>query len=613
VETSNSTQRPGRAFSLKFFIFFAFLFLILLLFYYQSLLFSSQQQLESQKKALFIHEMEDFKFHLAGHLKEAQENPAYLPLLGEKAKLRITLFNKSSLVVSDSSGKLKRGDPLDSIPDSSELPEGFWRGEAGYRSYKKNQQEAEIYFSLLAGSGDPSAGTQASSLNALQPIGIRMIREREIPKEREAGIYLFFIKLFGAVGLFTLGVAVYRYFRQWLENESRLASGEIKDTNPVLYTFQGLIQELKAKEQELEKLKNQAENRAVQSETFQEAILRSVSSGVITFNKDKTMTSFNESAEKIFGIPRQETIGKSCLEVFGEGSKILALLTKALLENETISRAEFEISRGKSGERIWIGVSSSFLRDQQGDLLGTTFIFTDLTEVKMLQEQVELQKRLTVLGEMSAGIAHEFRNFMGTILGYVRLLGKRIEKDHPDHQMIEAVIAELKSMDHLIHELLNFGRRTPVNKAKVLLEPFFSKLISQILSQYPGILPRVTCKIADPLLAVDADEILIRQAFMNIIQNGLEAMPAGGSLAVRAGASPLEKNAMVLIEIEDTGGGIAADHLEKIFVPFFTRKEKGTGLGLAIVHKIILSHGGRIRVESEEGKGALFKIYLPAG
>ncbi len=613
METINSTQRPGSGFSLKFFIFFALLFLILLVFHYQSLLFSSQQQIANQKKALFIHEMEDFKSHLAGHLKEAQENPAYLPLLGEKTKLRITLFDQASLVVLDSSGKLKSGDPLDAIPGSSELPKGLWKGEAEYRSYKKNQQEEEIYFSLLAGSGDPSAEPQAPSLDAPPPIGIRMIQEREIPEDREAGIYLFFIKLFGAVGLFALGVAVYRYVGKWLENESLLASGEIQDTNPVLYTFQGLIQELKAKEQELEKLKNQAENRAVQSETFQEAILRSVSSGVITFNNDKTMTSFNESAEKIFGISRQEAIGKSCLEVFGEGSKILALLTKALLENETISRAEFEMIRGKSGEKIWIGVSSSFLRDQQGDLLGTTFIFTDLTEVKMLQDQVELQKRMTVLGEMSAGIAHEFRNFMGTILGYVRLLEKRIEKDHSDHQMIEAVITELKSMDHLIHELLSFARRTPINKTKVLLEPFFSKLVPQILSQYPGVLPRVTCKVADPLLAVDADEILIRQAFMNLIQNGLEAMPAGGSLAIRAGASPLEKNAMVLIEIEDTGGGIAADHLEKIFVPFFTRKEKGTGLGLPIVHKIILSHGGRIRVESEEGKGALFKIYLPAG
>ncbi len=557
--------------------------------------------------------MEGLKTDLAGNLKEVQENPAYLFLLGEQGKLRITLFNEAFLVVADSSGKLKRGDPLDFIRDSSELPKGLWKGEAGYRSYKKHQQDTEIYFCLLAGSGDPAIGPPVPSLNALQPIGIRMIREREVPKDRDTGIYLFFIKLIGAVGLFTLGVAVYRYFRQWLENESHLATGGIKDTNPVLYTFQGLIQELKVKEQELEKLKNLAENRAVQSETFQEDILRSVSSGVITFNKNKTMTSFNDAAEKIFGIPRQKAIGKSCLEVFGPGSKILELLTKTLSENETISRGEFEMSRGKSGDKIWIGVSSSFLRDQQGELLGTTFIFTDLTEVKQLHEQVELQKRLTVLGEMSAGIAHEFRNFMGTILGYVRLLGKRIEKDHPDQQMVDAIIAELKSMDHLIHELLNFGKRMPVNKAKVLLEPFFSKLISQILSQYSGIAPRVTCKIADPLLAVAADEILIRQAFKNVIQNGFEAMPAGGSLVIRAGANPLEKNAMVLIEIEDTGSGIAADHLEKIFVPFFTLKEKGTGLGLAIVHKIILSHGGRIRVESEEGKGTLLKIYLPAG
>jgi signal transduction histidine kinase len=214
---------------------------------------------------------------------------------------------------------------------------------------------------------------------------------------------------------------------------------------------------------------------------------------------------------------------------------------------------------------------------------------------------------------MSAGIAHEFRNFMGTIFGYVRLLGKKVEKIPSDHQMVEAIIAELKAMDYLIQELLSFGKNTPVNKGKVLLEPFFSRLIPQISSLYKGVLPKIHCQISHPGISILADEILIRQAFMNLIQNAFEAMPEGGELTITAKVNLLEKNAMVLIRIEDTGRGIARDHLEKIFVPFFTRKEKGTGLGLAIVHKIILSHGGRIRVESEPGKGTLFQIYLPSG
>ncbi|MHB8483081.1 MAG: two-component system sensor histidine kinase NtrB [Nitrospiria bacterium] len=595
METPRSTQRLNIASSFKIFIFFLIIFFILLLFYDQSLLFSSRKQIDFQQKQLFLKEMADIKTDLLVHLKEAQEDPYYLYAIGSKTKLRITLFNKDAGVVRDSNGKIKSGEPLDSI---GVFPvKDIWNGETVFSTNEENQKEVVVYGDLLSPAG-------------LTPLGVRIIRERETPGNPEGEIYLFFLKLFGAVGLLTLGVTIFRYFKEIFKEES-VFEGKVQDTNPVLYTFQGLLQELKVKEHELEKLRIQAENRAVQSETFQEAILRSVSSGVITFNQNHVITSYNESAARIFGIPRQEAIGKPCSTVFGEENKIQELLNKTIRENETVTRAEFEMIKGKSQEKIWIGVSASFLTNPLGEFLGTTFIFTDITEIKALQEQVELQKRLTVLGEMSAGIAHEFRNFMGTIFGYVRLLGKKVEKNNPDLQMIEAIITELKSMDHLIHELLSFGKKTPINKGKVLLEPFFSRLISQTCSNYKGILPQIHCEISPPLLSIQADEILIRQAFVNLIQNAFEAMPEGGALTIKAIVNPLEKNSMVLIQIRDTGSGISKDHLEKIFVPFFTQKAKGTGLGLAIVHKIILSHGGRIRVESEEGKGTLFKIYLP--
>ncbi|MBI1821169.1 MAG: PAS domain S-box protein [Nitrospirae bacterium] len=595
METPRSAPRLNIASSFKIFIFFLTIFFVLLLLYDQSLLFSSRKQFDLQEKQLLLKEMADIKTDLLVHLKEAQEDPYYLYALGSKTKLRITLFNKDASVVRDSNGKIKSGEHLDSI---GVFPiTGLWKGEPVFSSNEENQKEVVVYGDLLSPAG-------------LTPLGIRIVQEREVAGSPEGETYLFFLKLFGAVGLFTLGLTVYRYLREIFKKES-FFEGTVQDTNPVLYTFQGLLQELKIKEHELEKLKEQAENRAVQSETFQEAILRSINSGVITFNKNQGITSYNESAARIFGIPRQEAIGKKCSEVFGTENKIQALLNQTIRENETIERAEFEMIKGKSQEKIWIGVSASFLTNPLGEFLGTTFIFTDITEIKALQEQVELQKRLTVLGEMSAGIAHEFRNFMGTIFGYVRLLGKKVEKTQPDHQMIEAIITELKSMDHLIHELLGFGKNTPVNKGKVLLEPFFSRLITQLSSQYKGVLPKISCDIANPSLAVSADEILIRQAFVNLIQNAFEAMPEGGVLSIKAGINPIEKNSMVLVQIKDTGTGISKDHLEKIFVPFFTQKAKGTGLGLAIVHKIILSHGGRIRVESEEGKGTLFKIYLP--
>jgi signal transduction histidine kinase len=178
--------------------------------------------------------------------------------------------------------------------------------------------------------------------------------------------------------------------------------------------------------------------------------------------------------------------------------------------------------------------------------------------------------------------------------------------------MVEAIVSELKAMDHLIHDLLSFGRKTPLNKGGVSAEPLLRKLVPQIIEGLDGIRPRVKMEFSDPPPVILGDEILLRQAFLNLIQNACDAMPGGGELTIEGRLLVLEKKATVLIQIEDTGIGIAKEHIEKIFVPFFTRKEKGTGLGLAIVHKIILSHGGRIRVESEPGKGTLFQIYLPS-
>jgi PAS domain S-box-containing protein len=600
VDSTPSTHRLRLSSSFKSFLLIGSIFLILLAFYDRELLKVYRNDLDLGKRDLLAVVMEKIKPILAEHSKEIQDDPYYLYTLGTKENIRITLFDRNKMVISDSAGILRKGALIDLSETDLQRWELLWKGEPAYGAHQEGDKRISVYFDLLP---------QASSA---PPHGVRLMKEASIAESSKGETMLFFLKLFGGVGLFTLGLILYRFLRELFHKESYLQDKEVKDSNPVMNAFQGLILELKEKELELEKLREQAETRADRIETFQEAILRSISSGVITFDEEKIITSFNDSAEKIFGIPNQAALGKTGAEVFGEESKMVIMLNKTIEEHGPIARAEMEVLKGVNQEKIWIGVSSSPLKGNEGEFLGTTFILTDITEIKVLQEQVELQKRLTVLGEMSAGIAHEFRNFMGTIFGYVRLLGKKVEKNPAENQMIEAIVTELKAMDHLIHELLSFGKKTPVNKGKVLLEPFFSRLMAQVSSRHRGALPEIRFEISDPHLSIHSDEILIRQAFLNLIQNAFEAMPEGGVLTLKAKMNPVEKNSMVLIQLQDSGTGIAKEHLEKIFVPFFTLKEKGTGLGLAIVHKIILSHGGRIRVESELGKGTLFQIYLPA-
>lgn len=444
------------------------------------------------------------------------------------------------------------------------------------------------------------------------------------------------LKLLGGIILI---VVVYTFVRSI--KTRRLEESFPRDgAGTMVETFQRLVRELKEKETELQGLKLRAEQRAADIENYNENILQSVASGVITFDRSRTITTFNPAAERVLGIRRDEVMGKTSESVFGKQSAIVRTLQEVFKRETVLSRQEFELQRpiakdrpvafsessseggGSSRaprvpERIWVGISTSLLRDGQGQIIGATFVFTDLTEIKRLQEQVELKRRLTVLGEMSAGIAHEFRNFMGTIMGFAKLISKRSAADDPRKAMVDAITREINAMNQLIEELLSFGRHAELSLSPVDLEALFQKIVPQLRSQGNGLVfPDLRIEIPSGVPLIRLDEILIRQAFTNLLQNSVEAMPEGGELRINVNLVEQDRTQRsgageVLIEVLDTGVGIPKDKQEKIFLPFFTLKEKGTGMGLALVHKIILSHNGRITVESAEGEGTTFRIHLP--
>ena len=389
--------------------------------------------------------------------------------------------------------------------------------------------------------------------------------------------------------------------------------GQPPETGVVIDAFHDVVRRLREKEQELERLRSAAEERAQEIESYNENILRSVSSGVITFNRDSVVTTFNDAAASILQLNREDVIGKTCTDVFGAQSVVARLLGRALDHGDIITREEFELEVPHGG-RIWVGVSTSLLKDRDGGLIGTTFVCTDLTEIKALQERVELRERMMVLGEMSAGIAHEFRNLMGTILGAGKLIARQLPTNSPTHESVRTITHVISDMDHLVTQLLNFARKTEPDLKPVALEPWLTRVVEQVVEQAPAPHPRVEVVCFPDLPAVRMDEVLMRQALSNLIQNALEAMPAGGELAVSAGVRALQgRRREVEVKVTDTGVGIPKDRLAKIFLPFFTMKTKGTGLGLALVHKIVLLHNGRIEVDSQEHKGTTFHVFLPVG
>lgn len=428
--------------------------------------------------------------------------------------------------------------------------------------------------------------------------------------------------------LLLLGYAVAQWVRSFPRDESLPQGGPVGSPGRrreafMVGTFAGLIQESKEKEQELARLRSQAEERARHVESYNENILRSVASGVLTVDRELRIASFNEAAERILGWGRAKVIGRRPADLFGADHPLTRIIAQTLERQEWVSRQELELD-GPTG-RVWVGMSTSLLHDQEGAMLGATVVFTDLTEIKRLQEQVELRRRLAELGEVSAGIAHEFRNYMGTIMGYARLVAKSLKPDDPTVKMALAINEELKAMNRLIDDLLNFGRHTELSVSPTDLAGLLTRSVAQMTARSAE--QRVTVSVDLPssngsggaggtaggsgtIPIVWVDEGLLYQALLNLYANALDAMPEGGAMTVRAriiGPRDVE------IVITDTGVGIAPEHLDRIFLPMFTTKQKGTGLGLALAHKIILSHGGRISVESKEGSGTTFRIVLPVG
>lgn len=368
----------------------------------------------------------------------------------------------------------------------------------------------------------------------------------------------------------------------------------------IINAFHEVNKQLKEKERELQRLKALAEQRAENVESYNENILQCVSSGVLSFDRNCRLTTSNRAAQEMLGWQVAQS-GMSCQDLFGDSS-ITRAVRRTIEGRRNSTRMEEMLDRPQG--KIWLGFNTAVLTDPQGGALGAILSFSDLTEVKRLQEQMELHERLTALGEMSAGIAHELRNPMAVISGYLNLLSKRT--DQACLPIIRDITAEINGMNRIIGDLLTFARPASLNRVRVRIREMVEGCLASILQATDDSAP-VQTVLRMGELETFVDEVLMRQALTNLLQNALEAMPSGGILTVEA-----QDGNPIILKVSDTGTGIPEQAVKKVFLPFFTTKDKGVGLGLALVHKIILSHGGTIAVTSREGKGTTFTVTLPS-
>jgi PAS domain S-box-containing protein len=386
-------------------------------------------------------------------------------------------------------------------------------------------------------------------------------------------------------------------FIKYFSAKKKTEEKDMSKVSFVVDTFHELVAKLKEKEKELELLRKKAEDKVVAIEGYNENILQSVPSGVISFDNELKITKINQSAEKILGISSMDTTGKFYYEVFKDPVKEL-IHSRKIIERQEINYIT------PHGRRIWLGLTLSPLRDSNGLPIGQILVFTDLTHLKAIESQIQLRDKLSSLGEISAGIAHELRNPMGVIAGYTKILSKK--SDESLMPIIDAISKEISVMDRIISDFLSFSKPANLAITDIDIKMLIEDCVKALAVERNDIKKNLEL---DNLPAIRGDEVLLRQAFINLIQNAIEAMPSGGNLNVKGVTVHTHDGEFLDILISDTGHGISEDLRSKIFLPFFTTKEKGTGLGLAIVHKIIISHGGNITVDSTQN-GTTFRIRL---
>ena len=363
----------------------------------------------------------------------------------------------------------------------------------------------------------------------------------------------------------------------------------------VLETFQSVVAQLQDQRKELEQLSAEARERASSAEKFSERIVASLPSGLIAFDAAGLSMVINTPGRTLLAVDGG-ALGESYQQLLGAYKELSEMVGDCLQKGTLYRRAELEVmSPDGRLRRLGATIAPIELPPERGPR-GALCLLTDITEVTDLREQVALKNNLESLGEMSAGLAHEFKNAIATLQGYAQLL-QSLELNDKAQAAAGSLLNEVRNLSGMVTAFLNFARPQPLQLEDVTLRELINDCAEEL---------RVEIAIdADKSLTVRADERMLRLALLNLIRNAVEANP-DGRVFVRAA----HDNDQVVIEVRDNGPGISPADLQRIFIPFFTTKTKGHGIGLALTHRIITQHGGTLTAANSPPGGAVFTIRL---
>lgn len=340
---------------------------------------------------------------------------------------------------------------------------------------------------------------------------------------------------------------------------------------------------------------------------FNDRIIESIRSGLVTTDLVGNITSFNRAAEEITGYKGPEVRGRNISEIFGNIEKQMEAGLESIRTRTRLPR--FDVGcKTADGREIHLGFSVAPLVDERDMSRGYVLTFQDLTEVMELEREVRRQERLAALGKMAAGLAHEIRNPLASMRGSVQVLASELNLSLDQSQLMEIVLRESDRLNRIVSDFLVYARPPRMERTVVELGSILSETIS-LLRNSPELRPdhRVIYDCPPEPVHYHGDANQMRQIFWNLSRNAIQAMPKGGELRITLDAPPARD---VTIDFGDTGEGMSREQKERLFEPF-NSTSGGTGLGMAIVYQLVRDHDGKILVDSETAKGTRISIKLP--
>jgi signal transduction histidine kinase len=331
-------------------------------------------------------------------------------------------------------------------------------------------------------------------------------------------------------------------------------------------------------------------------------IMGNLQDGLMLFTRDTRVVLVSASVEKFLGRPRRELLGQMARGIFTPNSEFGALLLQSFERGSPVAPREIEFPNGKR-----VQISLDFIREKETQI-GALLTMRDAESVRRIEDEIEMSRRLSAHGRITRGVAHEVKNPINAIVLHLQLLQGKLRQVDPDtRRHMDIIGSEIHRLDRVVQILVDFTRPRDLHLEETDLRRLLEDGVQLAGPDAGRHGVAISCELPSQPLTVKVDTDFIKQAMLNVVLNGVQAMPNGGKLTVSA----RREDDMVVTEIRDQGRGIPAEAQDKIFELYFTTKKEGTGIGLAQTYQILQWHYGSVDFESVEGKGTTFRLRLP--